>query len=81
LQGLPKVRTAEDYALLAQILKLLFTLIKYGYYDDPENIHEPLQHIFKILDDQVNLQLDEKAKHPKVSTRESSSITLAVKKQ
>ena len=38
--------------MLAQILKLLSTLIKYGYYDDPEDIHEPLQHIVAILDEQ-----------------------------
>ena len=53
LQRQSTVRTsAEEHAMLAQLLKLLSTLIKYGYYDDPEDIHEPLQHIIAILDEQ-----------------------------
>lgn len=36
--------------LMSQILRLLATLIKYGYYDDPVDVHSPLQQIFKILE-------------------------------
>ncbi len=34
------------------------TLIKYGYYDDPEDIHEPLEHIFTILREKPGFKLD-----------------------
>ena len=36
---------------LSKILQLLAILIKYGYYDDPEDIRGPLEHVLAILKD------------------------------
>lgn len=56
--------------MLAQVLHLLSILIKYGYYDDPEDVHKPLQHILIILDERLDLKLDKK---PEVSKSRKKS--------
>lgn len=46
----PESDQMAENLLMSQILRLLATLIKYGYYDDPVDVHSPLQQIFKILE-------------------------------
>ena len=44
----------DDNNLLAEVLRVLSLLVKYGYYDDPKDVDDvlrPLTHVLKMPDD------------------------------
>ena len=45
----PGANESGKNEVIVRILQLLATLVEYGYYDDPEDIHSVLPFLFKII--------------------------------
>ena len=51
IQGMPKVIASqtEDNWLMAEVLSVLALLVKYGYYDDPDDVNAVLRPLVDVL--------------------------------